>query len=190
MDLTEAVVIGPGWAILFYGWQSSGEGVSLGETCDAMFTLSGAIGWVGKQAQLSAKPVSLGEGWQLIAQAITEGHIKPRGPGHPHSIPLHQHHSISVIKTHLHKQQTSWWLQNDGRLPDFALGQYIMSEVGDHSETGTEAIDNGSYGWPYHGHLPSHQIMDSKVTEVWCQHPLQWHQCQRGSGGSRHSHDG
>ena len=47
------------------------------------FTLSEVTVWVGKQAQLSAKPVSLGEGWQLITQAITEGHIEPRGPGHP-----------------------------------------------------------------------------------------------------------
>ena len=52
-----------------------------------MFTLSGVISWVGKQAQLSVKPVSLGDGWQLIAQAVTKGHIKPRGTGHPHSVP-------------------------------------------------------------------------------------------------------
>ena len=42
---------------------------------------------VGKQAQLSTKPVSLGDGRRLIAQAITEGHIEPRGSGHPHFIP-------------------------------------------------------------------------------------------------------
>ena len=78
---------GPGWAILFYGQQSLGEGLSLGKACDTTFTLSGATGWVGKQAQLSTKPVSLGEGWWLSTQAITEGHIEPRGPGHPHSIP-------------------------------------------------------------------------------------------------------
>ena len=56
--LTEAVMTGPGWAVLFYGWQSFG--LSLGKTWDAAFTLSGAISWVGKQAQLSAKPISLG----------------------------------------------------------------------------------------------------------------------------------
>ena len=78
---------GPGWAILFYGWQLL-EGLSLGKAWDAMFMLSGAISWVGKQAQLNANLVSLGEGWWLITQAITERHIKPRGPGHPHSIPL------------------------------------------------------------------------------------------------------
>ena len=49
--------------------------------------LSGAINWVGKQAKLSTNLVSLGEGWWLISQAITEGHIKPGGPGHLSSIP-------------------------------------------------------------------------------------------------------
>ena len=85
--LTEAVVTGPGQAILFYGWQSLGEGLSLGKAWDTAFMLSGAISWVSKPAQLSAKLASLGDGQWLIAQAITEGHIKPRGLSHLHSIP-------------------------------------------------------------------------------------------------------
>ena len=48
--LTGAVVMGPGQAILFYGRQSLGEGLSLDEACGTMFMLSGAISWVGKQA--------------------------------------------------------------------------------------------------------------------------------------------
>ena len=83
--LTKAVVMSSGWAILFYGRQSLREGLSLGEAKDAMFMLSGAISWVGQQAQLNANPLSLWEGWWLIAQAITEQCIKARGPGHPHS---------------------------------------------------------------------------------------------------------
>ena len=86
--LTEAVVTGPGWAVLFYGHHSLGEGLNLGEVRDATLRLSGVIALVGKQAQFSTKPVSLGNGRQLIAQAITEGHIEPRGPGCPRSIPL------------------------------------------------------------------------------------------------------
>ena len=75
--LPEAVVTGPGWAVLFYGCHSLGEGLNLGEARDATFTLSGITVWVGKQAQISAKPISLGLGRWLITQAVTEGHIKP-----------------------------------------------------------------------------------------------------------------
>ena len=76
----------PGWAVLFYGWQLLGEGLSLGEVWDAMFTLLGATSWAGKQAQLNANLVSPGEGWWLMTQAITEGCIKTREPGCPCSI--------------------------------------------------------------------------------------------------------
>ena len=85
--LTEAFVMGPGWAILFYGRQSLGEGLNLGEAWDTMFMLSGTIRWVGKQAQLNANALSLREGWWLIAQAITGWCIEARGPGHHHSHP-------------------------------------------------------------------------------------------------------
>ena len=84
--LTEAIVTGPGRAVLFYVHHSLG-GLNLGKARDATFTLSGIIAWIGKQAQISTKPVSLADGRQLITQAITEGHIKPRGPGCPQSIP-------------------------------------------------------------------------------------------------------
>ena len=78
---------GPGRAVLFYGHRLLGEGLNLGEARDAAFTLSGIIAWVGKQVQISTKPVSLADSRQLIAQAITKGPIKPRGPDHPWSIP-------------------------------------------------------------------------------------------------------
>ena len=83
--LTEVVVMGPGQAILFYGRWSLGEGFSLCEAWDAMIMLSGAISWVGRQAQLNASVISPWECWHMIAQAIVEWHIKARGPGHPHS---------------------------------------------------------------------------------------------------------
>ena len=45
--LMEAVVTSPGWAILFYGQQSLGEGLSLGEARDAAFHIvrSYCMGW-------------------------------------------------------------------------------------------------------------------------------------------------
>ena len=84
--LTEAIVTGRGRAVLFYGHHSL-EGLNLGEARDTTFTLSVIIAWVGKQAQISAKPMSLANGRQLITQAITEGHIEPSGPGCPWPIP-------------------------------------------------------------------------------------------------------
>ena len=57
--LTEAVVMGPGRAVLFYGRQSLGEGLSLGEVRDATFTLTGVGTWVGKPAYLAADPLTL-----------------------------------------------------------------------------------------------------------------------------------
>ena len=44
--LTEAVVISPGRAILFYGRRSMGEGLKADEARDAAFLLTGAGTWV------------------------------------------------------------------------------------------------------------------------------------------------
>ena len=48
VGLMEAIVTGPGWPVMVYGWQSLGEGLSLNEVGNAAFTLSGIIAWVGK----------------------------------------------------------------------------------------------------------------------------------------------
>ena len=79
------IVMGPGQAILFYGRQSLGEGLTSGEVWDTLFTLSGALSWIGKQAQLNTNALCLQEHWWLIAQAITEQCAEARGPGCPHS---------------------------------------------------------------------------------------------------------
>ena len=80
--LTEAVVIGPGRAVLFYGRHSLGEGLSLGEARDAVFLLMGSGTWVGKPAYLAADPLTIQEGQWAIAQAITKCWIKARGLEH------------------------------------------------------------------------------------------------------------
>ena len=53
--LTEAVVIGPGRAVLFYGSCSMGEGLTSDEAGDATFLLTGVGMWVGKLAYLMAR---------------------------------------------------------------------------------------------------------------------------------------
>ena len=110
--------------------------------------LSGAISWVGKQAQLSANPVILGEGWWLITQAITKGCNTHEGLDIPAPFHLQQHSSTSAIKTHLHDQQASQQLLHDGRCLDMAPGQCTKYEVRHHSKVKFEAGGSESYGQP------------------------------------------
>ena len=60
--LTKAGVMGPNWTVLFHGRQSLGEGLTLGEVRDAMFTLTRAGTWVGKLAYLATDPLTIQEG--------------------------------------------------------------------------------------------------------------------------------
>ena len=89
--LTEAVVTGPGRAVLFNGRYSMGEGLTADKTRDATFLLTGAGMWVGKLAYLTAKPMTSQEGQQAIAQAVTDCRVKAREPGCPHvNLPAQQ----------------------------------------------------------------------------------------------------
>ena len=85
--LTEAVVIGPGRAVLFYGRHSVGEGLKVDEARDAAFLLTGAGMWVRKSAYLTADPMTIQEGKRAIAQAVSDNRVKARGLGHPHVNP-------------------------------------------------------------------------------------------------------
>ena len=81
--LTEAVVIGPGRAILFYGRSSMGEGLKADEARDAVFLLTGTGMWVGKSAYLTADPMTLQEGKRTITQAISDHRVKPEDQDFP-----------------------------------------------------------------------------------------------------------
>ena len=82
-ELVEAVVVGPGKAILFYGRHSLGEGLKVDEARDATFLLTGAGTWVGKSAYLTTNPMMLQEGKRAITRAILDHGVKARGLGHP-----------------------------------------------------------------------------------------------------------
>ena len=88
--VTEAVITGPGRAVLFYGRCLMGEGLRANEARDAAFLLTGAETWVGKSAYLTADPVTIQEGKRAIAQAVSYNRVKARGPGHPRVNPLAQ----------------------------------------------------------------------------------------------------
>ena len=79
----EAVVVGPGRAILFYRRHSLGEGLKADEARDATFLVTGARAWVGKLAYLTADPMTLQEGKRAIVHAILDHGVKARGLGHP-----------------------------------------------------------------------------------------------------------
>ena len=81
--ITEAVVTGPGRAILFYGRCSMGEGLRADKARDATFLLMGAGTWVGKLAYLTADPMTIQEGKRAIAQAVSDNRVKARGLGGP-----------------------------------------------------------------------------------------------------------
>ena len=81
--LMEAVVVGPGKAILFYGRRSLGEGLKADEARDATFLLTGAGTWVGKSAYLTTDPMMLQEGKRAITHATSDHGVKARGLGHP-----------------------------------------------------------------------------------------------------------
>ena len=98
--LNEAVVIGPGRAILFYGRLLIGEGLKADEARDAAFLLTGAGMWVGKSAYLTADPMTIQEGRRDIAQAILGNRVKARGPGHPWvNLPAQQPFKFNTPRT-------------------------------------------------------------------------------------------
>ena len=61
-SLTEAVVTGPGRAVLFYGRCSLGEGLTADKARDAAFLLTRAGTWVEKLAYLTVDPMTIQEG--------------------------------------------------------------------------------------------------------------------------------
>ena len=157
--LMEVVVTGRGWAILFYRRQSLGEGLSLGETRYNMFMPSGAISWVGKQAQLNANAVSLWEGWQLIAQAITEHTLNPEDLDILTWFHLHHHCLASAVRMSPHRKWGSQLLLHDWRCPGITIKHHTMNEAEHYNAAGTMATGNETLGlpWPHPPHL--HWIM-------------------------------
>ena len=98
--LKEAVVTGPGRAILFYGRHSMREGLRADKARDAMFLLTGAGMWVGKWAYLTVDPMTIQEGKRAIAQAVSDNRVKARGPGCPWvNLPAQQPFKFNTQKT-------------------------------------------------------------------------------------------
>ena len=58
-SLSEAVVTGPGRAVLFCGRCSMGEGLTTDKARDVAFLLTGAGAWVGKLAYITNDPMTM-----------------------------------------------------------------------------------------------------------------------------------
>ena len=165
--LTEAVVIGPGRAILFYGRHSMGEGLKADEARDATFLLTGAGMWVGKSAYLTADPMTLQEGKRAITQAVSDHRVKARGPGCPR-VNHWLSNLLGLIPLGLLHQEMHWHpmvLMEDKPLDGLPKAEGIIGDG--------ETSDLGHLGSP-----PLLQTVAFKVIEAqypWCLqcHPVQ-----------------
>ena len=98
--LTEAIVIGPGKAILFYGRHYMGEGLMVDEARDAAILITSDGTWVVKPAYLTADPTMLPEGKRAITHALSDQRVKARGPGHPRvNLPAQQPFRFNTSRT-------------------------------------------------------------------------------------------
>ena len=142
-----------------------------------MFTLLEAISWVGKQAQLNTNTLSLWEGWQLIAQAITEWHAETMRPGCPHS------HLPALLPFRFcnqdgpYRKRGSRVLMNAWRSLGILVRCHTMTKTRYHNVVWTMARCNETHGLHWLWHLHLHQIMGLRVTKLQCQ---LLHQCHQG----------
>ena len=83
-DITKAVVLAPGQAVLFFGRWSQGEGLSYEEVQDPVFSLSGDLAWIGRPTVVEVTTPYFSEGHRVVAQATVKNHGEARDQHHPH----------------------------------------------------------------------------------------------------------
>ena len=81
--ITEAVVLAPGEAILFFGKCLHKEGVLYRKAKNIKLGLMGPVNWAGSTAQVEVTVNTVQEGGWAIMDAIMEKKMKSRGSGHP-----------------------------------------------------------------------------------------------------------
>ena len=85
-QITDAVVVAPGEAILFFGRYLLREGLSYRNAQDVKLGLTGPVNWAGRMAQVKVTTNTVQEGCQAIANTILEKRSRASGPGHPPGI--------------------------------------------------------------------------------------------------------
>ena len=162
--LTEAVVIDPCRAILFYGRHLMGEGLKADKARDAAFLLTGAGMWVGKSAYLTANPVTIQEGRRAIAQAISDNRVKARGPGHPQvNLLAQQPFKFNTPRASPPRDVSIHYGSDNQQTPDG-----LLKAKGIIGDEGTSDLGHPSS-------LPLPQTVVSKVIGVHCPWHLQCH---------------
>ena len=74
--ITEAVVLSPGEAILFFGRHSRNEGLPYHRARDVEFGLGGPFDWAGRPTQIEALIKTVQEGHCTIVKAVEEKKMK------------------------------------------------------------------------------------------------------------------
>ena len=88
-DLTKAVVLVPGQAVLFFGRGSQDEGIFYQEVLDIAFQLSGDVIWIGRPVAVEVTTLTVQEGCRAVMQATVENPVDTRELTRPC-----QHHII------------------------------------------------------------------------------------------------
>ena len=79
--ITEAVVLSPGEAILFFGRHPRNEGLPYHQARGIEFDLGGPFNWASRSVQIEALRITVQEGCCVILEAVVERKTKARGPG-------------------------------------------------------------------------------------------------------------
>ena len=79
--ITEAMVLSPGEAILFFSRHSKNKGLPYHSARDVEFGLGGLFNWARRSAQIEALRKTMQEGCLAILRAVVEKRTKVRGPG-------------------------------------------------------------------------------------------------------------
>ena len=82
-QITEAVVLFSGKAILFFGWWSLKEGLPLGDARDVRFNLTGPVNLAGRNLQVVVTVSIIQESHWSIADAVVKMRFKARGQDIP-----------------------------------------------------------------------------------------------------------
>ena len=82
-QITNAVVLAPGEAILFFGRHSFMEGLLYRYAQDIKVGLRDPVSWTGKNAWVKVTMHTKQEGYQATVYTITEKKMQARGPGDP-----------------------------------------------------------------------------------------------------------